>query len=71
MTKEGYEGVVYGPISRSVNMKELPPKEWIIFGASAIFYGLCLCMWIVAKIFPAWDRRQVEKAKRNRIETGA
>lgn len=50
---------------------ELPPKEFIVLIACVIFFGLCLAIWIVARIFPAWDERQVTRQReRERDLTG-
>lgn len=39
-------------------MRDPISKELIVVVGNMIFFGLCLCIWIVAKIFPAWDARQ-------------
>lgn len=40
---------------------ELPPKELIVLIACVIFFGLVLAIWIVARIFPKWDARQLAR----------
>lgn len=49
-------------------MQDLMPKEWILLGAPTFFFFLCLCIWIVVQILPAWDARQVQRAARRREE---
>ena len=43
---------------------DLPPKELVVLIACSIFFGLCLSIWVVARCFPAWDARQLERQRR-------
>lgn len=36
----------------------LPPREYILIGSCAFFFGLIALMWFVGKCMPAWDERQ-------------
>ena len=51
------------PIQKDTPMlsTELPPKELIVLIACVIFFGLVLAIWIVARIFPKWDARQLAR----------
>ena len=45
-------------------MESLPSKAFIVLVGNAIFFGLCLCIWVVAKLFPRWEVKRREERSR-------
>lgn len=61
-------GSILIALQRRYSLRDLPSKELIVIIGNIIFFGLLICIWCVAKVFPAWNARQIARQEQIRKE---